>query len=220
MKETYTYDYVHGTTTYLHQRKDMFRMNTDTSLLANFMQIRKKERVLDIGTNNGALLAVAATKHPAHLYGVEIQEEACVLAAHNLKECGIPFTIIHGDASKMKLPAVDVVVCNPPYFKVTKNANLNESLYLRIARHECYLPFPLLCEKASQALQEKGRFYLVHRADRSGELMKELLLHRFSVRTLQYVYDPSKPEAVSVLIEALKDGGHHTHVLAPITLSR
>ena len=220
MNDHYTYDYIHGTTTYVYQRKDMFRINTDTSLLAAFMQIKQGERILDIGTNNGALLAVAATKQPAYLYGVEIQEAACKLAEHNLKDCGVPFTILAGDAGNMTLPKVDDVICNPPYFKVNTHANLNESDYLRIARHECYLPFPLLCKQAASTLQEKGRFYLVHRADRIGELMKELLQHRFGVRTLQFVYDQNKEEAITVLIEAIKDGGHHTHVLPPIMLKR
>ena len=60
MKDNFTYDYLHGTDIYLHQRKDMFRINTDTALLAQFMDIRKDEIVLDIGTNNGALLLAAA----------------------------------------------------------------------------------------------------------------------------------------------------------------
>ena len=77
-----------------------------------------------------------------------------------------------------------------------------------------------MCKQAASTLQEKGRFYLVHRADRIGELMKELLQHRFGVRTLQFVYDQNKEEAITVLIEAIKDGGHHTHVLPPIMLKR
>ena len=45
-----TYDYLPGTQIYLHQRKDMFRMNTDTALLGNFMKVKEDESVLDIGT--------------------------------------------------------------------------------------------------------------------------------------------------------------------------
>lgn len=32
--------------------------------------------------------------------------------------------------------------------------------------------------------------------------------------------DQNKEEAITVLIEAIKDGGHHTHVLPPIMLKR
>ena len=75
-------------------------------------------------TSNGALLAVAATNQPAYLYGVEIQEAACKLAEHNLKDCGVPFTILAGDAGNMTLPKVDVVICNPPYFKAVSYTHL------------------------------------------------------------------------------------------------
>ena len=44
-----TYDYLPGTDIYLHQRKDMFRMNTDTALLGYFMKVKENECVMDIG---------------------------------------------------------------------------------------------------------------------------------------------------------------------------
>ena len=53
-----SFDYLPDTNIYLKQRKDMFRVNTDTHLLGNFMLVKKNESVLDIGTNNGALLDI------------------------------------------------------------------------------------------------------------------------------------------------------------------
>ena len=220
MDKNYSYDYVHNTDVYVHQRKDMFRINTDTALLANFMRIEEGDKILDIGTNNAALLLVAATFHPSYLYGAEIQHDAVKLANYNLKDCVIPFKILEGDVTKMALPIVDVIVCNPPYFKVSENSNVNESDYLKIARHECYLPFDRLCQVVASSLQQKGRFYLVHRADRIAELISIMHEHRLYVRTLQFVYDKNKEEAISVLVEAIKDGGHNVHVLEPITNDR
>ena len=40
-KKELTYDYIAGTDIHLWQRKDMFRINTDTAQLARFMKIRK-----------------------------------------------------------------------------------------------------------------------------------------------------------------------------------
>ena len=88
-KKELTYDYIAGTDIHLWQRKDMFRINTDTAQLARFMKIRKGERVLDVGTNNGALLLAAAADEPSFLCGVDIQEEACELARFNMQEHGI-----------------------------------------------------------------------------------------------------------------------------------
>lgn len=208
-----TYDYVHGTDIYLYQRRDMFRMNTDTALLAHFMKIKKGERVLDIGCNNGALLLMAARFSPHHLYGIDIQEDACALALYNMKHAGIRNVSIQcGDVRSTTLAKVDVIVCNPPYFKVDSHSNVNVSKALRIARHETYLPFAALCACVSSLLDEKGRFYFVHRANRISELIVCLHNHRLAPRSIQFVYDHQKTDAISVLVEAIKDGKANTHV--------
>ena len=221
MDKNLTYEYLHGTNIYLYQRRDMFRMNTDTALLAEFMKINKGERVLDVGTNNGALLLAANRYEPSYLFGVEIQEEAAELARMNMRHHGIEHAdILCADYKEASLPAVDVVVCNPPYFKVGEHSHVNERESLKIARHETYLSFPEFCEKTSSLLAEKGRCYIVHRAARVAELCTELTLHRLSPKMLQFVYDENKEEAVSVLIEAVKDGNNGCHVLMPYYLRR
>ena len=48
----------------LYQHKKMFRVNTDTSLLGNYLKVNKEDSVLDIGTNNGALLLYASLYYP------------------------------------------------------------------------------------------------------------------------------------------------------------
>lgn len=216
-----TFDYLHGTNISLYQRKDMFRINTDTALLANFMKIKKGERVLDIGTNNGALLLVANQFHPSHLYGVDLQQEAIDLAMYNMEVHNIEeVTLYQGDVCELALPKVHVIVCNPPYFKVDQQSNINVSSTLAIARHETYLTFDKLCAKASSLLDEKGRFYLVHRANRIREIMCVLATYRMETRTIQFIYDKNKKEAVGVLIEAIKDGKVSAHVLEGIYIDR
>lgn len=220
MNNNYTYDYLHGTDIYLYQHKNMFRINTDTALLAAFMQIKKGEHVLDIGTNNGALLLAAAHKGAGKLIGIEIQKEACQLANYNLSSCDIPYEIIEGDVTYLKMPQVHCVICNPPYFPTPVDGHRNENESLCIARHETYLNFDTLCEKASQALQQKGRFYIVHRSERIGELITTLYKHRFCISQLQFVYDEQHENATAVLIEAIKDGKRKTQVLPSKTLKR
>lgn len=220
VNNNYTYDYLHGTDIYLYQRKDMFRINTDTALLANFMQVKANEAVLDIGTNNGALLLAAASKGASKLIGIEIQKEACELAKINLERCQVPFEIIEGDVSALKMPNVHCVVCNPPYFPTPPSGNRNQNEALCIARHEKYLSFETLCQKAAQALQTKGRFYLVHRSDRLGELISTLYQNRFCVSQIQFVYDPMHECSTAVLIEAIKDGKRKTKVLPSKMIER
>ena len=116
-EENYTFDYLPGTQIYLYQHKKMFRTNTDTALLGHFMKVRKKDTVLDIGTNNGALLLYANIHEPKQLIGVDIQHDACELARYNMEYHSIHnVTIVEGDVLTMDLPRVSCVVCNPPYF--------------------------------------------------------------------------------------------------------
>lgn len=217
----YTYDFINGTDIYLYQDEDMFRMNSDTALLAGFMKIKRNDRVLDIGTNNGALLAVANTYAPSSLIGIDIQEKAVALARYNMEHLNITNAqILLGDVKDMKMPKVDVVICNPPYFPDHATSAKNETKALRIARHEIYLSLDTLAKKASEALDEKGRFYLVHRSDRLIDIVTTLRSYRLETRSIQLVYDENKSEAISVLIEAIKDGKANCHILKPIYKTR
>lgn len=217
----YTYDYLNGTDIYLYQDSDMFRMNGDTAMLAQFAKIHKDEVVLDIGTNNGALLAAANRYQPKKLIGIEIQHEAVCLARHNMEHLNITHAeIIEADVKELKMPKVDVVLCNPPYFQNHAGSNKNESQSIRIARHEIYLSLQTLAQKASEALDEKGRFYLVHRSARLIDIVYELRNHRLEPRTIQFIYDENKQEAIGVLVEAIKDGKANCHILEPIIRTR
>ena len=60
----------------VYQDDEMFRINTDTMVLGNFMEILHKDVVLDMGTNNGGLLLYASLSKPKKLIGLEINEKA------------------------------------------------------------------------------------------------------------------------------------------------
>ena len=58
----------------------MFCINTDTQVLGEFLEVYKKDRVLDIGTNTGALLIYASLFNPTKLVGIDINDKALALA--------------------------------------------------------------------------------------------------------------------------------------------
>ena len=56
-------DYLHNHPNFkVCQHKDMYHFNSDTCLLGDFIKINENENVLDIGTNNGALLLYIISK--------------------------------------------------------------------------------------------------------------------------------------------------------------
>ena len=215
MEKQYTQDYIANTDTFVYQREDMFRINTDTSLLALFMQVKENEKVLDVGTNNGALLLHAAKNKPSLLYGIDIQEEACAMARYNVDMFEISNAQIECiDFKEFKGRNFDVIVCNPPYFKLA-NAHQKQDEKLAIARHEKYLELEILVQQVSKCLQNKGRFYLVHRADRLVDIMALCQKYEMRIKRLQIVYDGKDNEAKSILIEAIYKGNSLLKIEAP-----
>lgn len=216
-----TLDYLPNTDIYYYQHPDMFHVNTDTALLGSFMKIRKKDVVMDIGTNNGALLLYAMQAHPKALIGVEINQEASELARYNLDyHHQYDAEILHEDILTLKHEPVSCIVCNPPYFKVEDPKKLNENEHLARARHEIHLTLDVLLPKISSLLQDKGRLYMVHRADRLVDLTILCRQYHLEIKQIQLVYDEAKEEARSVLIEAMKNGKPHCRILQPIIITR
>ena len=214
-------DYLHGTQLVITQHPDMFRMNTDSKLLGQFMKIRKTDRVLDLGCNNGVLMLYASLSDPKFLYGIDLFEEALELAEFNLKDNGIDnFELICGDASMTQLPEVDVIVCNPPYFKTVDEHRKNDNPYRAAARHEGTLTLERLMKVCEKALSDTGHLFLVHRPLRITEIFEEALKTSLRPRTMCLVYDQNKDEAVSVLLEFHKNYKGDLHVQKPIVIER
>ena len=102
----------------LYQDDDMFCINTDTYVLGEFLNIYKQDTVLEIGTNNGALLLYASRFNPKSMVGIDINEKAIELAKKNMELNNIEnVTLKVADGNTYQDSEVDVIIFNPPYFK-------------------------------------------------------------------------------------------------------
>jgi tRNA1(Val) A37 N6-methylase TrmN6 len=72
----------------------------------------------------------------------------------------------------------------------------------------------------SYLLKKRGRFYLVHRADRLISVIMALKKYRLEPKTLQFVYTRKNNKARRFLLEARKNGGTELKVPAPMFLDR
>src|SRR5699024_12593937 len=62
----------------------------------------------------------------------------------------------------------------------------------------------------------KGRLYMVHRAERSAEVFTSLHNNGFRVRRTQYVYnDENSSEAMFVVLEAIFNSKAYVDILTP-----
>ena len=218
-KDNLRLDYFMDPKIRLYQHLDHFHFNTDTKLLAQFMKIKKGDVVLDIGTNNGALLLYADQFDVAALIGVEILEESSKIAQLNADSfMKHSCQIIHAPIQEVEHDLVDVIVSNPPFF--TQNeTHPNTVMNMRqLGRVEVYCDLDDLCMHASRLLKSMGRFYFVHRPDRIHEIFLALAQYNFSVKTLQFAYDARNDAVKTVLIEAVKDSKCRCKVLPMVML--
>ena len=195
-------DYLHNHVDYkVVQHKDMYHFNTDTCLLGEFIEINENETVLDVGTNNGALLVYIINKGGIAT-GIEINKDAIEIAKLTLKENNIDAKLICDDFSIFQSDELfDVIVSNPPYFNSSEEKQKNVNQHKRLARHEGTLNIKSLCNSLKNNLKKAGRIYLVYRPNRLQELEKNLNSNELYINKYQLVYDKSKPEAKSVLIQ-------------------
>ncbi|MGM9947218.1 tRNA1(Val) (adenine(37)-N6)-methyltransferase [Floccifex sp.] len=214
----YTLDYIVNPEYKLYQRKDGFRMNVDTRTLAQFVQVKKEETILDIGTNNGALLVYLDQFDFKECIGVEIVKESYENALLNQQFIKHPCTFIHCDIKEFQHNQFDVIVSNPPFFSI-EETNKNVTLNARqLGRIEVNLSLNELMIHASRLLKSKGRFYFVHRPSRLNEIMHCLHENNFQVSKMQFGFDSNSKECKNVCIEAIKDSSCKCNILPLIWL--
>lgn len=212
-----TLDYLPNTDIYLYQDTEMFRINSDTRYLGEFITIKKDEVILDIGTNNGALLLYANVLGFRKLIGVDINKEALDLCKENMELNKIEnYEIYNCKVQELNIEKVDVIVCNPPYFKSGKT---KDNVNLANARHEGTLNIFELIENSKRLLKENGRFMMVYKSCDLAQVISLLDLNGFGVTRLQFVFDENKDNSTCFLIEAVKNKQHNVKVIKPIIIT-
>lgn len=223
MNDELTLDYLpHHDDIKVYQSKTMFRINTDTHLLGEFITVRKNDRILDIGTNNGALLLYASVQgRPCELTGIDINEGAIEIAKKNLELNGLTGNVFVQDAKTFYNPdQYDLIICNPPYFN-TKNQTLkNKNTLVKDARHEDEFSIKDMMRCFKRNLKDNGRFYICHRANRINDIFKEMSEVGMRASKLQLVYDKDKSEAIAVLIEGRRSKIAECLVMEPKIIER
>jgi HemK-like putative methylase len=187
-----------------------FKFGTDSVLLANFVELRRGDKVIDLGTGSGVIPLLLAYKNSdIEVTGIEIQPEAAKLAERNVdfNQLQDQINIINADLcqldSKLKAGSFDVVVSNPPYLPV-EGGKMKENDYVAIARHEIKAELEDIVAEAARLLKYGGHFFLVHRAERLTEVIECLARHNCQAKELRLVQARRNKEADIFLLKAKK----------------
>ncbi|MCR5120430.1 MAG: tRNA1(Val) (adenine(37)-N6)-methyltransferase [Lachnospiraceae bacterium] len=201
-----------------------FCFGMDAVLLSGFVKVKAGESVLDMCTGNGILpLLLSAKTKASRICGIEIQEKSAELAARNVAMNGLEerVQIVCGDIKEagafFKPASFDVVSCNPPYIPGGRGLK-NPDDVKNIARHEILCDFDDVCAAAALMLKNGGRLNLVHRPERTAELICSLSAHKLECKRLRFVHPYVDREPAMVLIEAVKGGGTGCRVDKPLII--
>ncbi len=205
----------------LYQDDEMFCINTDTMVLGEFLEVYKKDVVLEIGTNTGALMLYASRFNPRRLVGIDINERALEIAEKNMELNNVKnYELIHADGNTFRLDEeVDVVIFNPPYFK-TPSKDLGNNEYLALAKHEDNFPLESMVNCINRNLRNMGTVYFLFQTSRLNEVIKLFNSKKLIIKKLQFVYDVNKDFSNVVLIKAVKGARDGLVVEKPVIIDR
>lgn len=210
----------------LFQSRTGYRFSLDGLLLANFVTVKRREKIVDLGTGNGVIPLVLAILHRSViLTGVELQPAMIERARRNVQLNGLEkrIQILSGDVRAGERLAAeasfDVAVCNPPYRKPS-SGRISPNDEKQIARHETRGDLGDFLRTGGFLLRPKGRMAVVYSAGRCIDLLSGMREARIEPKRMRMVHSFADVAASLVLVEGVKGGRSGVEVLAPLTIYR
>lgn len=198
---------------HLIQKKSGFRFGVDAVLLADFANVKRKHKVIDICTGTGIIPFLLLGKYePESIVGLEIQDDMVEMAERSVKLNGVEekISFVNGDLKDKKLLSelgrFDVLTVNPPY-KLNNAGIVNPDDKLAIARHEVLCNLEDVIAAAKKLLKDNGRMYMVHRPERLIDIFELMRKYNIEPKRVRLVHPNSKKAPNIVLVEGQRDGG-------------
>lgn len=206
------------------QNEEGFCFGIDAVLLSSFANVKKNEKMLDLGTGTGILpILLEAKTQGDHFTGLEIQKKSVDMALRSvaLNHLQEKISIVEGDIKEASAifgkRVFDVVTSNPPYM-IGSHGLENPDMPKAIARHEILCTLQDLVRETSYLLKPGGRFYMVHRPFRLAEIFATLMNYRLEPKRMRLVYPYVDKEPNLVLIEAVYGGRSRIKVEKPLVV--
>ncbi len=189
----------------------VFPVGTDSILLADFVQLNKSSRLLDLGTGGGILPILLLSKYKnVTAIAIELDSVACTLANKNFlrNDLSDRVTLLEGDLREHRrlLPhgQMDVTIANPPYFSQYGGPMASNRPGTARCDESCTLL--QLCTAAAWSTRWGGHFYLVFRPDRLAELFEALHTSGFAPKRICPVHHTPSAPVNLILLEARRGG--------------
>lgn len=208
----------------LIQNPGKFCFGVDAVLLSDFVRVKPGETVLDMGTGNGIIpVLLSAKTQGSHFTGLEIQADTADMARRSVRYNHLEnrIDIVTGDikeAADIFRPAFfDVITTNPPYMLASHGLqNTDDSM--AVARHEVLCTLDDILRESMRLLQDKGRFYMIHRPFRLAEILIKMNTYKIEAKRLRFVHSYVNKEPTMVLIEGVRGAKSRVTVEPPLIM--
>ena len=153
-----------------------YRFNSDSVILANLVEAKEGDTVYDLGCGSGVMSLLIAAKKGAIVVGVELQDSLASMAKRSVEanDYGEKVKIVSGDVRSFETlfpkGEADVVVINPPYFKVGCG-EVSPDQMKAVARHELELTLREELAAISYLLKEDGKAFVIFPTSREEEFI-------------------------------------------------
>ena len=196
----------------IYQCVEGFKFSLDSILLAEYVKIGSKTNsILDLCTGNAVIPMILSTKTKAHITSFEVQKDIYELAIKSINYNNLAHNITVYNASVKDLDnyvkgkKYDIITCNPPYFKVKENSNINDNQIEAIARHEILITLEDIFSIVKDHLNDKGEFYLVHRTERLDEIIILAKKYNVGVKNIELIKTKEDINPRLVLVRCIKN---------------
>lgn len=209
----------------IYQDDKCFSFSLDSLILANFVNINLSDKkIIDLGTGNGIIPLVLSLRTDKKIIGIEIQKQLTLLANKSVKYNKLENQIeiinmnMKDYVNDSNVNTVDLITCNPPYFKYDENRKINLSKEKAIARHEIEILLEDIISISNRLLKNGGRLALVHRTDRFYEVLSLYKKYNIEPKKIRFIHDNLNKEASLFFVEGIKNGNSGLIVDKPFIL--
>lgn len=195
----------------------------DSLLLADFVKLtRRTEYAVDLCAGNGPIgMLLADKKQNLNVEVVEIQEQLSKITADSISLNGLQDRVtahnrdLKGISNELGKNKYHVVTVNPPYFKVTEDANINPNKAVAMARHELTVTLEDIVKESSSLLDNIGTINFVFRPQRLDELVILLNKYGFTMKRIKFVYPKIGKDCNTILVEAKRGKSDNQMIIEP-----
>jgi tRNA1(Val) A37 N6-methylase TrmN6 len=201
------------------QRKNGFRFSVDAPLLADFIQTKEGDEILELGTGCGIISLLLSIKPFRRIVALEVQPGLTELARRNvlLNNLEGRVTIIQKDFNNYHPHhKFDIIFSNPPYIR--KNSGfLSPSEEKNIAKHELLCSLEEILSWTRNCLKESGSAYFIFPEGRRQEFESSLGKLGLKLKTSRSVH-PRENEQPNFFLAECSFSAESTKVIPPLIL--